>query len=162
MANLIDLDHHLRRVGRDDEHVGMGLDEEAGLFLVRVTQVFARLDGFGEAGVEVFGLRYASAVRTASAEIGQAINGRSFQAVHGAGEHQSQRVLARSVSAGKNDGVRKAFERQHLAQAMDGFRVADKIGKGHRNAVRFSPLALSSWLLSKSERRRAKSEQRLL
>src|ERR1039458_7320546 len=92
----------------------------------------------GEAGIEVFGLRDAGAVRAASAEIGQAIAvGPSLgdgllQAVHGAGEHQGESVLARSVCAAKNDGVRKAFARQHLAQAMDGFRVAGEIRKGHR------------------------------
>jgi hypothetical protein len=30
--------------------------------------------------------------------------------------------------------VRKAIARQHLAHAMDGFRVACEIGKGHKNA----------------------------
>jgi hypothetical protein len=35
------------------------------------------------------------------------------------------------VSAGKNYGVREAPARKHLSQAMDGFRVAEKIGKGH-------------------------------
>src|ERR1019366_2830951 len=116
---------------------GMGLDEEPGLFLVRVAQIFASLDGFGKARVEVFGLRDARAVRAASAEIGQAVGPsgasceRLLQAVHGAGEHKSQRVFARSVRSGKNDGVRKALARQHLAQAMDGFRVAGEIRKGH-------------------------------
>ncbi len=73
VANLVHLDHHLRRIGRDDEHVGMSLDEEPGLFLVRVAQIFASLDGFGKARVEVLGLRDAGAVRAASAEIGQAV-----------------------------------------------------------------------------------------
>ena len=118
----------------------MSLDEEPGLFLVRVAQIFASLDGFGETRVEVFGLRDARAVRAASAEIGQAVGASCnglLQAVHGAGEHQSERVLARSVRTGKNDRMRKAFARQHLAQAMDGFRVADEIGKGHRERCRW-------------------------
>ena len=68
------------------------------------------------------------------------VGGRLLQAVHGAGEHQSERVLARSVRAGKDDGMRKAVARQHLAQAMDGFRIADKIRKGHKEQL----LALSS------------------
>ena len=140
VANLVHLDHQLRWIGRDDEHVGVGLDKKPGLFLVRVAQIVARLDGFREARVEVFGLRDARAVRAASAEIGQAAGRRLLQAVHGAGEHQSERVLARPVRPGKNDGVRKAVARQHLAQAVDGFRVAVKIGKWHRE----SPLVFSS------------------
>jgi len=136
MPNLVDLDHQLRWIGRDDEHVGVSLDEQPGFLLVRVAQIFASLDGFGEAGVEVFGLSDASAVRAASAEIGQAVavSRRLLQAVHRAGEHQSERVLARSVRAGKNDGVRKAVARQHLAQPMDGFRVAHEFRKWHKKA----------------------------
>ena len=128
----------------------MGLDEEPGFFLVRVAQIFASLDGFGEAGVEVFGLRDARAVRAVSAEIGQAVGPsgavgeRLLQAIHRAGEHQSQRVLARSVRSGKNDGVRKAVARQHLAQAMDGFRVAGKIRKGHRERCWLFAISYSS------------------
>ena len=59
LANLIDLDHQLRRIGRDDEDVGVGLNEEPGFFFVRVTQIFASLDGFGEACVKIFRLCYA-------------------------------------------------------------------------------------------------------
>jgi hypothetical protein len=143
VANLVDLDHQLRRIGRDDEHVGVGLDEEAGLLLVSVTQIFASLDSFGEPGVEVRRLRDASAVRAVPAKIGQAVGQGMLDAVHGARQHQSQRVFARSVRPGKNDGVRKVVARQHLAQAMDGFRVAGKIGKGHgESLLAFSLLAV--------------------
>ena len=77
-------------------------------------------------------MRDAGAVRAASAEIGQAVAGGLFQAIHGAGEHESQCVFTRSARTRKNDGVRKAAARQHLAQAMDGFRVASEIGKWHK------------------------------
>ena len=46
LANLAELDEELRRVGGDDEDVGMGLDEDAGVFLVGFAQVFAGGDGF--------------------------------------------------------------------------------------------------------------------
>ena len=131
MANLIDLDHHLRRVGRNNQHIGMSLDEEPGFFLVRVAQIFASLDGFGKTGVEIGGLSDAGAVRALSAEIRQAIGLSRRQAVQSLREHQRQRVLARSLRARKNDGVRKALARQHIAQAMDGFGVAMKIRKAH-------------------------------
>ena len=55
-AHLAELDEELRRVGRKDEHVRVGLDEDAGVFLVDLADGFADVDGFGDAGVEVEGL----------------------------------------------------------------------------------------------------------
>ena len=40
-ADLAELDEQLRRVGRQDEHVGVGLDEDAGVFLVGLAKFFA-------------------------------------------------------------------------------------------------------------------------
>ena len=55
-ADLADFDEELRRVGRNDEDVGVGLDEDAGVALVDVAEFFAGGDGFVDAGVEVEGL----------------------------------------------------------------------------------------------------------
>ena len=49
LADLAELDEQLRRVGRNDEHVGVGLDEDARLALVGVAHVVAGGDGFGDA-----------------------------------------------------------------------------------------------------------------
>jgi hypothetical protein len=53
LADLAHLDEQLRRVGRNDEHVGMGLDEDARLFLVGVTHLFAGGDSLGYALFEI-------------------------------------------------------------------------------------------------------------
>ncbi len=73
--HLVHLDHHLRRIGRDHQHVRMGLNEQAGFFLVGLAQILAGFDGLLEAGIEVFRLRDADAVGTLAAEVGQAIGG---------------------------------------------------------------------------------------
>ena len=52
--HLVHLDHHLRRIGRNHQHIGMGLDKQARFFLVGLAQILARFDGFGEAGIEIF------------------------------------------------------------------------------------------------------------
>ena len=57
VPHLVHLDQHLRRVGRNDEHVGMRLHQDAGFALVGVAQVLARLDGFGKALLQRVGLR---------------------------------------------------------------------------------------------------------
>ncbi len=53
LADLAQLDEQLRRVGRNDEHVGVGLDEDAGLALVGLAQVVAGGDGLGHQRFEV-------------------------------------------------------------------------------------------------------------
>ncbi len=50
LANLAELDHQLWRVGRNDEHIRMRLDEDARLALVGLTQVVAGCDGFIDQG----------------------------------------------------------------------------------------------------------------
>ena len=51
---LVHLDHHLRRIGRDHQHVRMGLNKQARLLLVRLAQILAGFDGLLEAGIEIF------------------------------------------------------------------------------------------------------------
>ena len=54
--HLVHLDHHLRRIGRDHQHVGMGLDKQPRLFLVRLAQVLPGFDRLREAGIEILRL----------------------------------------------------------------------------------------------------------
>jgi hypothetical protein len=51
--HLVHLDHQLRRIGRDHQHVRMGLNKQPGFFLVRLAQIFPGLDRLREAGVEI-------------------------------------------------------------------------------------------------------------
>src|ERR1700733_2990460 len=134
----------------------MGLDEKASFFLVRVAQIVASLDRFGEARIQVCGLSDAHAVRTMPAEIGQAVSNRAFEAVHRSGEHESEGIFPRPLRAGKNNRVRHPIVRQHLAQAMDGLRVAGTIRKGHKSARRWLLAVRRS--LSAGARRTAKGE----
>ena len=69
------------------------------------------------------------------------------QTIHGAGQHQSQRVFARTVRARQNDRLGKAVARQHLAQAMDDVGVAVKIVN---KAISFQLSAVSqrNWQLA--------------
>ena len=47
LPHLAQLDEQLRRVGRNDQHVGVGLDQDAGLALVGLAQVVAGSHGLG-------------------------------------------------------------------------------------------------------------------
>ena len=95
--HLIHFDHHLRRVGRDDQHIRMSLHEKARLFLVSLAQTFTRLHRFRKPRIEIGSLRNAQAVRASPAKIGQAIGFSRRQAIQGLRQHQRQRVLPRAA-----------------------------------------------------------------
>ena len=67
-ADLAELDEELGWVGRKDEDVGVGLDENAGFFFVDFAHVLAGCDGFVNAGFEVGGFGDAGAVAAVAAE----------------------------------------------------------------------------------------------
>ena len=83
LAHLAQLDQQLRRVGRNDQHVGMGLDEDARLALVGFAQVVAGGHGLGHALFKVGGVADAGAVAATAAEVGQAVGFRGIEAVDG-------------------------------------------------------------------------------
>ena len=131
LADLAQLDEQLRRVGRNDEHVGMGLDEDAGLALVGVAHIVAGLDGFGHQGFKIGGAGNAGAVGARAAEVGQAVGFGGIEAVDGLGQHQRQRVFARAARAGKDERMGKSLGANRLAEMGDGWRVAEKILEAH-------------------------------
>ncbi len=131
LAHLAELDHQLRRVGRNDEHVGMGLHEDARLALVGVAHVIAGGNGFGHERVEVGGRGDARAVAANAAKVGQAIGFCGIEAVDGLGQHEGERVFARAARAGQDHGVRKTAGAHAFAQVRDGGRVAEEILKAH-------------------------------
>jgi hypothetical protein len=130
---LIDLDHHLGRIGRNHQYVGMGLHEKTRFFLVRLPQTVAGFDGLGKASVQIFRLRNANTVRTLATEIRQAVRGDRGEAIHRLGHHHSQRVLAGTCGASQNHSLGKPVMRQHLAQPADRIRIAVKIGETHKS-----------------------------
>ena len=85
LADLAELDEQLRRVGRNDEHVGVGLDEDASVALVGLAKVFAGGDGLGYALLEVGSAGDAEAVAAAAAEVGQVVGLGGVEAVDGLG-----------------------------------------------------------------------------
>ena len=131
LANLAELDEQLRRIRRDDEHVGVGLDEDAGFALVGVAHVFAGGDGLGDQRFQVGGGPDAGAVLADAAEVGQAVGGGGVQAVDGFGKHEGERVLARALGAGEDERLRKTLGGYTLAEAGDGGRVAEKLLEAH-------------------------------
>ena len=102
----------------------MRLHEDAGLALVGVAQVLARLDRLGKALFQGVGLGDAHAVGAVPAEIGQAVGHRTLQTVHRLGNHLSQRELARALRAREDHRVGKVLVRQHLAQGVNDFGIA--------------------------------------
>ncbi len=112
-ADLAELDEELGRVGREDEDVGVGLDEDAGLFLVGLAEVFAGEDGGGDLVFEVGGGGDAGAVGAVAAEAGEGlavgpeVAGLAL-ALDGHGEHEGEGVFAGAGGAGEDDGVGQA------------------------------------------------------
>ena len=130
-ADLADFDEELRRVGGNDEDVGVGLDEDAGVALVGVAHVFAGGDGFGYAGVEVAGLADAGAVGTDAAEVGEAVGVCWCEAVGGLGEHDGEGVFAGAAGSGEDERMREALGGDGFAQVADGGFVAEEVAEGH-------------------------------
>ncbi len=109
----------------------MRLHKQPRLFLVGFAQVLARLDGLGKARIQIVRLRNPGAVRAFAAEIRQPVGRGRGQAVQSLRQHQRQRVLPRSVPPREHHSMRKMVARQHIAQAMNRFRVPVKIRKRH-------------------------------
>lgn len=135
LTDLAELDEQLRRVGRNDEHVGVGLDEDAGFALIGFAQGVAGFNSFGDTGFKIGGVGDPEAVGALPAEIGQAIGFRGLEAVDGFGEHQGQGVFAGAAGAGEDERVGKTPGADTFAQMGDGLRVAEKILEAHGLSV---------------------------
>ena len=73
LADLAELDHELGRVGRDDEQIGVCLDEDPGFFFIAFAQALAGFDRLGDQGFKVCGVGDAGAVAARAAEVGQSV-----------------------------------------------------------------------------------------
>jgi len=124
LADLAKLDEELRRIGRDDEQVGVGLNEDAGFFLVGLAEGFTGLDGFGDEGFEVGGVGDAAAVGTLAAEVGKVVGFSWIGAVDGLGEHEGEGVFAGAFGAGEDERMGKALGADGFAEMGDGLGVA--------------------------------------
>ena len=130
-ADLAELDEELGRVGRQDEDVGVGLDEDTGIFLVGFAQLFAGEDGSGDLLFEVGGGGDAGAVGAVAAEAGQGlavgpeIAGLAL-ALDGHGEHEGEGVFSGSGGAGEDERVGQAAGGDGGAERFDGGGVAEE------------------------------------
>jgi len=130
-AHLAKLNEELRRVGRQDEDVGVGLDEDAGLFLVGVAQLFAGEDSGGYLLFQVGGGGNARAVGAFAAEAGEELSGRCRFArltltFHGHGQQEGEGVLACSGWAGEDQRMGQAASGDGRAQRFNRVPVAEE------------------------------------
>ena len=130
LPHLADLDLKLRRVRGDDQHVRVGLDEDAGLALVGLAQCFAGFHGCGHQGFKVRCVGDARAVGADAAEVGQPVGFGRVEAVERLRQHERQRVFTSAFGA--------------LAEVRDGLRVAEKILEAHGLSLVHS--GLSCWV----------------
>ena len=149
LANLAQLDEQLRRVGGDDQHVGVGPDEDARFALVGLPEGVAGGDSFGYSLFEIGCIAYAGAVAANSAEVRQAAGLAGMEAVDGFGQHESQGVLPCPARAGEDERMGKTPGADTLAKMGDGLRVAEKVLKAHSLSVEQSGGGVeadSSWV----------------
>ena len=123
----------------------MSLDEDAGLFLVDLTQFFPRGNGFVHALSEWQRESDAGAVAANSAEIGQAIADRVLQAGHGLRQHDGQRIFAGAARAGKDERGRHALRRDRLPQMADRRVISRKLIEAHINETSKKPAGDFPW-----------------
>ena len=140
-ANLAQLDQQLRRIGRNDEDIGMGLYQDAGVLLVRLAHLLAGSDGLRDARIEVRCFEDARTVSANAAEPGQHSSvfygfPRLLFACERQGQHQRKRVFARTRGSRQDDGMRKAARSNGGAKIRNRVRIAQKVfeccWKGHR------------------------------
>ncbi len=138
LADLAELDHELRRIGRNHEDVRVRLDEDARFAFVGFAKIFAGGHGFVDERFEVCRLGDARAVRADAAEIGQAVSFDGVEAVDGLGEHERERVFARAAGPSEDERVRKSARAQTFAQVRDGGGIAQEILEAHGMRVAVS------------------------
>ena len=131
LAHLAELDHELRRVGRNHEHVGMGLHKDARLALVGVAHVLAGCNGLGHKRVEIGSRGNARAVAANAAKVRQAIGFGGVEAVDGLGHHEGERVFSGAARPGQDHGMGKTAGTHAFAQVRNGGRVAEEVVKAH-------------------------------
>ena len=128
-ANLSELDHQLRRVRWNDQHIRMRLHQHTGVLLVGLAHLLARGDGLIHTSVEIGRLHDARAISAVSAKAGElpAVT-RLFARLHLAHlchrQHERQRVLAAAASACNYQRMGQAFRSDGRAQVVDDRSIA--------------------------------------
>jgi hypothetical protein len=109
----------------------MGLDQDAGLFFVHLTELFPGGNCFADPLSEWLRESDAPAVVANSAEVRQAITDRSLQTGHGLRQHDGQGVFARAARACKDKRGRHSSRRDRLPQVADRRCISYKLIEAH-------------------------------
>jgi len=134
--HLPHLDQKLWRIGWNDQHIGMRLDQDACIAFVHVAHFVARRHCLRNPFFQVRRLPDPQAIRTMPAEVGKSIAFRRLKTIHRLRQHQRKRVLARTLRSGKNQRLRKVTATQPLPQVPDGRSVAMKTLESHPSSLR--------------------------
>ena len=135
MQYLAEFDEELRWVGRDDQDVGVGLDEDAGVLLVSLAELFAGGYGGGDFFLQISGRGDAGAVVADAAEggeglaVGPEIAGLAF-ALDGHGEHEGECVFAGAGGTGEDERVGEPTGCDGGAEVLDRRGVAEEVVEG--------------------------------
>jgi hypothetical protein len=135
LPHLAHFDEQLRRVRRNDEHVRVGLDEDARLALVGLAQIVAGFHGLGYALFQVGCFANSNAVGADAAKVRQSVRFRLVKTIEGLCEHERKRVFACPARAGENERMREPAGADAFAEVRDGLRIAEKILKAHVSSL---------------------------
>jgi len=135
LANLADFDEKLRRIGRNDEDVGMGLNEDASFAFVGFAKIVPGGHSFGDASFEIGSLTDFFAIGADAAEVGEAGALAQVKAVRCLREHDGECVFAGAARTGKDERVGQAGGGDGFAQMANGRFIAEKVAKTHERRV---------------------------
>ncbi len=135
LPHLPQLDEQLRRIGWNNQQVWVRLDQDAGFFLVGLAQIVPCRHRFRNPLLKIGRVANAGAVAAHAAKVRQPVGFGRLQAIHRLGEHQGQRVFARTPRPGKNQRMGKPLRAHRLAQMRDRRRIAKKFLEAHESSL---------------------------
>ena len=135
LADLAHLDDQLWRIRGNDQHVGVGLDEDTGFALVGVAHFLAGGNGLGDPFFEVGSVADAFAVAASAAEVGQTVGFGGLEAIHSLSQHRGEGVLPCPPGPSEDHGLGKMAGADALAQPGYGRRVSQKLPEAHGSSV---------------------------
>ena len=141
---LAQFNQQLRRIGRNHQHIQVGLDQDPGFFLIGLAQLFPGGDGLIKARPQRTSARDTEAIAASAAEIGELPGlsrqqfGRAY-AVRRLRDHERERVLPGACRSGKHHRLRQPSRGDALAQALYGRVVPDEIAETHNDEPSRSP-----------------------
>ena len=138
-AHLSHLDQKLRRIGRHNQHIRMGLNQDAGLAFVRIPHVLARSHGLCNPRFEIRRLFDAHAVRAVPAKSGSpSLSVGSRQPTACASISVQARTCSAPLGPSKNQRLWEMVAAQPFAQLPHSRFIAMKVLESHSSSLRHS------------------------